>query len=304
MVPRQPVVVASAQAWRRPVNAVRVLVVGSRGQLGSDLVEVLDGDDDVLGVDLPDIDITDAESVAGVLASFVPDVVINCAAWTAVDDAELHEAAALKVNGLGPRVLAEQCSLTGAWLVQVSTDYVFDGAASAPYAEDAVPDPRSAYGRTKLAGEIAVRELLPDRHYIVRTAWLYGNGRNFVKTMARLEGERETVTVVDDQRGQPTYSRDLAQQILRLVDARPPAGVFHGTNAGEVTWFGLAQEIFVLLGADPARVLPVTSAEFAQAAQRPAYSVLGHDRWSEVGLAPMRAWNEALSDAIAAGVLN
>jgi len=281
---------------------MRILVVGSRGQLGSDLVEVAAGHD-VLGVDLPDIDITDPESVSAVLRSFPADVVVNCAAWTAVDDAETHEAAALRVNGLGPEVLAAACQASGAWLVQVSTDYVFDGTAMTPYAEDAEPDPRSAYGRTKLAGEIAVREALPDRHYIVRTAWLYGrNGTNFVKTMARLERERDTVSVVDDQRGQPTYSRDLAEQILLLVVARPPAGVFHGTNSGEVTWFEFAREIFSLLGADPDRVLPTTSTDFIRPAPRPAYSVLGHDRWAQVGLQPMRPWQEAIEAAIASGV--
>lgn len=283
---------------------MRILIIGSRGQLGSDLVDVIGPTDHtVLGLDLPEIDITDPASVADVLSSFAADVVVNCAAWTAVDEAETHEAAALRVNGLGPEVVAAACRTSGAWLVQVSTDYVFDGAAVSSYPEDAVPDPRSAYGRTKLAGEIAVRQALPERHYIVRTAWLYGrNGSNFVKTMARLEGARETVSVVDDQRGQPTYSRDLAEQILVLVEARPVAGVFHGTNAGEVTWYGFTREIFALLGADPERVLPTTSADFVRPAPRPAYSVLGHDRWAAVGLRPMRPWQEALADAIAAGV--
>ncbi len=284
---------------------MRILVVGSRGQLGTDLVEIVTarGSDEVLGLDLPDIDITDPSSVAGALVSFPADVVVNCAAWTAVDHAELNEPAALRVNGLGPRVLAEACAAAGAWLVQVSTDYVFDGEATQPYSEDQSPDPRSAYGRTKLAGEQAVSETLPDRHYIVRTAWLYGrNGTNFVKTMARLEAERPTVSVVDDQRGQPTYSRDLAEQIVALLDARPAAGTFHGTNSGDVTWFGFTQEIFRRLGADPARVLPTTSAEFVRPAPRPAYSVLGHEKWATVGLEPMRPWDEALADAIAAGV--
>lgn len=284
---------------------MKFLIVGSRGQLGSDLAALIGdrSDDSLLALDLPDIDITDPDSVSGVLNSFPADVIVNCAAWTAVDDAELNEEAALRVNGLGPRVLAEACRGSGSWLVQVSTDYVFRGDATEPYREDAAPDPRSAYGRTKLVGERAVHDVLPDRHYIVRTAWLYGrNGKNFVRTMARLEAERETVTVVDDQRGQPTYSRDLAEQILRLVDARPDAGTFHGTNTGEVTWFGFAREIFTVLGADPERVLPTTSAELGLAASRPAYSVLGHDRWADVGIPPMRPWREALEAAVAAGV--
>ena len=284
---------------------MRVLVVGAAGQLGTDLVEVLgeSAAHDVQGVDLPDIDITDPESVARVCADVRPEIVVNCAAYTAVDDAESHEDVALRVNGLGPRVLAEQCRASGAWLVHISTDYVFAGDAAAPYAEDAVPDPRTAYGRTKLAGEMAVRETLPEAHYVVRTAWLYGcYGANFVKTMLRLEQERDTVAVVDDQRGQPTYSRDLARQLALLIDSGAPAGTFHGTNSGDVTWYGLTREIFRLAGADPERVLPTSSSDFVRPAPRPAYSVLGHDAWASVGLVPMRPWREALAAAFDDGI--
>jgi len=284
---------------------MRVLVVGAAGQLGTDLVEVLRlaPGDEVVGIDLPDIDITDPDSVRRVLADVAPDVVVNCAAYTAVDEAEAHEDVALRVNGLGPRVLAEQCRASDAWLVHISTDYVFAGDATSPYAEGAAPAPRTAYGRTKLAGELAVREVLADRHYIVRTAWLYGrHGTNFVKTMLRLEKERDTVAVVDDQRGQPTYARDLAHQVALLIASGAPAGTYHGTNAGEVTWFGLTREIFRLAGADPDRVLPTSSSEFVRPAPRPAYSVLGHDAWASVGLAPMRPWQEALAAAFADGI--
>ncbi len=284
---------------------MRVLVIGSKGQLGSDLIEVLQVNRGlaILGLDLPEIDITDPLSVELAFGGFDPDFVINCAAWTAVDDAETHEDAALRVNGLGPRVIATECRKASAWLVHISTDYVFDGLASSPYAEDATPDPRSAYGRTKLAGEEAVREILPDSHYIIRTAWLYGRrGSNFVKTMLRLERERETVSVVDDQVGQPTYSRDLAEQIVHVMEMHPACGTYHGTNSGEVTWYGFTQEIFRLIGADPARVLPTTSAEFVRPAPRPAYSVLGHDKWRESGLPQMRDWREAIAAAIADGI--
>jgi dTDP-4-dehydrorhamnose reductase len=284
---------------------MRVLVVGAAGQLGRDVVDVLARNSSlaVLGIDLPEIDITDPESVELVFGGFDPDFVINCAAYTAVDDAEANEELALLVNGLGPRLIAKECRKASAWLVHVSTDYVFDGEATDPYAEDATPDPRSAYGRTKLAGEDAVREILPDAHYIVRTAWLYGcHGSNFVRTMLRLEGERDTVSVVDDQRGQPTYSRDLAEQIVQVFEKHPPAGTYHGTNSGEVTWFAFTQEIFRLAGADPARVLPTTSAEFVRAAPRPSYSVLGHDRWEGSGIPPMRPWQEALAAAFADGI--
>ena len=283
---------------------MRVLVTGANGQLGSELVALYSArsGDVVLGVDLPDMDITSELSVGAVFDSFSPDVVINCAAWTAVDAAEENEVGALAVNGEGPRALARACSAAGAWLVQISTDYVFSGEATSPYAEDAIPDPRSAYGRTKLAGELAAREELPEAHYIVRTAWLYGHqGNNFVKTMLRLEKERETIDVVDDQVGQPTYAADLASQIVALLDARPAAGTFHGTNSGEVSWHGFTQEIFRLIGADPARVIAVTSEQFVRPAPRPAYSVLGHQRWADVGVAEMRDWRRAIADAVQRG---
>jgi dTDP-4-dehydrorhamnose reductase len=283
---------------------MRVLVTGANGQLGSELVRLYAArsGDEVLGIDLPELDITSTESVAHTVSEFKPDVVINCAAWTAVDAAEENEPAAMAVNGEGPEKLAAACRVTGAWLVQISTDYVFSGEASSPYDEDASPDPQSAYGRTKLAGEMAVQSMLPDAHYIVRTAWLYGHeGSNFVKTMLRLESERETIDVVDDQIGQPTYAADLAAQIVALVDARPAAGTFHGTNSGEVSWHGFTQEIFRQIGANPARVVAVTSEQFVRPAPRPAYSVLGHRRWAEVGLTEMRDWREAITEAMQRG---
>lgn len=284
---------------------MRVLVIGHNGQLGSALMHVLRRDPSVTvrGVDYPDIDIADEQSVRHVFGGFDPDFVVNCAAYTAVDAAETDEDRALAINGLGPRHIAAQCREAGAWLVHVSTDYVFDGTASSPYAEDAQPSPTSAYGRTKLAGELAVRELLPQSHYLVRTAWLYGlQGNNFVKTMLRLERERETVAVVTDQVGQPTYAADLAEQIAMLMDRRPQPGTYHGTNSGEVSWFGFTREIFRLAGADPERVVPTTSAEFVRPAPRPAYSVLGHDRWTEQGLPEMRPWLAALEQAFEDGI--
>ena len=283
---------------------MRVLVTGSRGQLGSEFIELLAGRGDaVMGVDRPGIDITQPGSVRSAMTLFEPDVVINCAAWTAVDDAETHEAEALLVNGDGPRVLAEACREAGAWLVQISTDYVFSGEASTPYAEDAPTSPQSAYGRTKLAGEVAVREVLPDAHYIVRTAWLYGvNGNNFVKTILKAQRERGTVSVVTDQVGQPTYARDLAQQIIALLDARPVAGTFHGTNGGVASWFEFTQEIFERAGIAADAVQPTDSSAFVRPAPRPAYSVLGHDHWAQVGLEPMRDWREALADAFVDGI--
>jgi dTDP-4-dehydrorhamnose reductase len=182
--------------------------------------------------------------------------------------------------------------------VQVSTDYVFAGDADSPYAEDAPLHPATAYGRTKAAGEWAVRAELPDRHHIVRTAWLYGaHGPNFVRTIARVAGEREHLDVVDDQFGQPTWSADVAARIVALLDAGVPAGRFHATSSGQTSWFGLARAVLEELGEDPDRVRPTTSAAMARPAPRPAYSVLGHEGWERAGLSAPRDWRSVLSQA-------
>jgi dTDP-4-dehydrorhamnose reductase len=269
------------------------LVIGSRGQLGSDLIQLLG--DRAVGLDVPAIDITNTDSVAAAVNRIAPQVVVNCAAYTAVDAAETDEASAEAVNGLGAANVARACASSR--LVHVSTDYVFDGNASSPYAEDAMPAPRSAYGRTKLHGERAV--LQHPGAYVIRTAWLYGAaGSNFVKTMLGLERQNDTLTVVNDQVGQPTWSRDLAEQIITLAssDARP--GVYHGTNSGQISWYGFTRKIFELIGADPQRVRPTTTDKFPRPAPRPAYSVLGHDRWAQQGLMEMRPWEKALAEAL------
>ena len=269
------------------------LVIGSHRQLGSDLLDLLG--ERAVGLDVPDVDITDVGSVRDAIAQARPEVVINCAAYTAVDDAEADEATADLVNGVGAGNVAEACGT--ARLIHISTDYVFDGTATSPYPEDAVPGPRSAYGRTKLHGERAV--LLHPGAYVVRTAWLYGaNGSNFVKTMLTLEKSHETLSVVDDQVGQPTWSRDLAAQLIRLGESTAAPGIYHGTNSGRTSWFGFTRRIFELIGADPDRVLPTSTEQFPRPAPRPTYSVLGHKRWAQEGLSPMRPWDEALSEAI------
>ena len=277
----------------------RWLVVGCDGMLGQDLVAALGespGAHEVTAVDRDVLDIIDPDACLAAVADH--DIVVNVAAWTAVDEAETHEAQAFAVNAVGAANLARACSAVGARMVQVSTDYVFAGDATSPYAEDAPMAPRSAYGRTKGAGEWAVQSLCAQS-WIVRTAWLYGaHGPNFVKTMARLAAERDTLSVVDDQRGQPTWTVHLADAIVRLVEAEAPFGTYHGTSSGETTWFGFAQAIFSGLGLDPARVTPTTTDAFPRPAPRPAYSVLGHEAWKRAGLDVLPPWQESLTRAL------
>jgi dTDP-4-dehydrorhamnose reductase len=277
-------------------------VLGHAGMLGQDFMAAL-ASRNVTGFDRAEFDITDLDSVRSVITDF--DVVINCAAWTAVDDAEEKEPAALAINGDGPKNVAIVCKDIGAKLVHISTDYVFSGDATSPYAEDTLVGPKSAYGRTKLAGEIAIRETLPLDHYIVRTAWLYGEyGPNFIKTMLNLEKVKETISVVDDQIGQPTWTKDLVSQIIAMVDANVPSGTYHGTSSGQTSWFGLTQRIYELIEANPNRVLPTTTDAFPRPAPRPAYSVLGHDKWVTAGMSPIRNWEEALAAAFADGAFS
>ncbi|MDX6202695.1 MAG: dTDP-4-dehydrorhamnose reductase [Frankiales bacterium] len=277
----------------------RWLVTGAGGQLGSDLVAVLTAaGDEVVGLTRADLDISDERSVRAAVDRVWPDVVINAAAYTAVDAAETDEDEAYRVNATGPGVLATATS-GRARLLHVSTDYVFDGQGSAPYAEGDPTEPRSAYGRTKLAGERAALGVHPDA-YVVRTAWVYGaGGGNFVKTMAALEAKHDTISVVDDQRGSPTWSRDLAYGLVTLGRSAAAPGVYHCTNGGEATWYDLARAVFEELGADPGRVQPTTTDAFPRPAPRPAYSVLGTQRWRAAGLTPLRDWRVALGAAFA-----
>jgi dTDP-4-dehydrorhamnose reductase len=279
----------------------RYLIAGGGGMLGTDLAVALAGKD-VTNLTRAQLDVTDIESVHEAVAGH--DVILNAAAYTNVDGAETNEAAARLINATGAANLAIAAAANGAILVQVSTDYVFDGSGSAPYPEPTDPAPVSAYGRTKAEGEVLVQRLNPARSYVVRTAWLYGaNGSNFARTMVRLGSTQEEVEVVVDQVGQPTWSLDVANQIVALLDSRAPAGIYHATNSGQASWFDFAREIFRQVGWDPERVRPTTAARFARPAPRPNYSVLGHDAWGAVGLAPMRDWRDALSAAYGAGVL-
>jgi dTDP-4-dehydrorhamnose reductase len=294
----------------------RILVTGSAGMLGHDVVSLLrEHGEDVTALTRDELDIRDEARVRSAMGDLKPDVVVNCAAWTAVDDAERHEDEALALNGHAVAVLAAACRDSGAKLVHPSTDYVFPGDATSPYAEDAATGPRSAYGRTKLAGERAVREMLPESGYVVRTAWLYGaHGKNFVYTMMRLARAGKSPSVVDDQHGQPTWTADVARQIHALIATGAPPGVYHATSSGQTTWCGFAREIFEKLSTERSRALsaptgiaapfpreitvtPITTAEYPLPAPRPAYSVLGHSAWEPAGIQPIGDWRDALHRA-------
>jgi dTDP-4-dehydrorhamnose reductase len=288
-----------------------VLVPGGSGQLGRDLFALAGEDVEVLAPGSAELDLTQTSDVlkavkdlaARAEAAGAQPIVINAAAYTAVDAAETDEARAFAVNADGPRVLAAACSSRRVPLVHVSTDYVFAGdragADAVPYEPTDPIAPRSAYGRTKAAGEDAVLGS-GARAWVVRTAWVYGStGSNFVKTMVRLEGERETLSVVDDQRGTPTASADLAAgliELARLIAAgkAPEQRVLHCTGGGDTTWFGFARAIFAAVGADPERVKPCTSADFPSKVARPAFSVLSNASWRNAGLTPLRSWEDAL----------
>ncbi|MGE7389144.1 dTDP-4-dehydrorhamnose reductase [Streptomyces sp. NPDC004126] len=282
------------------------LVTGAGGMLARDLLgRLADAGIGAVAADRSALDVAGADSVRAAFDAHRPALVMNCAARTAVDAAEEDEAGAFAVNGTGPRLLAGACRAAGIPLLHVSTDYVFDGAGRDPYPEDAATAPLNAYGRSKLAGERAVLELLPDSGYVVRTAWLYGaGGSSFVRTVIGLERERPTLEVVEDQWGQPTWTGDLARQLvelgLRALAGTAPAGVYHGSSGGRTTWFGFCREIFRQIGADPDRVRPTTGDRYARPAPRPAWSVLGHRRWRAAGMAPIRHWRTALAEALPA----
>ncbi len=274
------------------------LVTGGAGQLGIAISEELDSRGITFTAEgSKDLDITDSEIVKDFIAQNLPSVIVNCAAWTDVDGAESNEESASKVNGIGPENLAVAAASNGCRLIHVSTDYVFSGESQTPFEIDDQIDPQSAYGRTKADGEKKVLTTYPQESYVVRTAWLYSaQGKNFAKTMTRLaltsDGE---VRVVNDQFGQPTSAVDLAKQIVDLGLSNAQAGIYHGTNGGQASWFEFAREIFSLAGADINRVVPVSSSEYPRPAKRPSYSVLSHSEWSKTSITPMRDWKIALA---------
>jgi dTDP-4-dehydrorhamnose reductase len=270
---------------------VRILVTGAAGMLGRDLSQDLGVAGALISTATrAELDLTDPDACLKAVERH--DVVVNAAAWTAVDEAEEHEAEAFAVNGTGAANLARACDDAGARLVHISTDYVFDGTSPTPYAESAPLAPASAYGRTKAAGEWAVRALCADS-LVVRTAWLYGaHGRCFPRTIAAALATRPTLEVVTDQLGQPTWTRDVAELVRELLAARAPAGIYHATAGGQTSWHGFARAVAVAAGADPGRVHETTSAEFVRPAARPAYSVLGHRTLERAGVDPIGPWDE------------
>ncbi len=276
---------------------MRIAVLGSAGQLGRDLTPRLVGE--VVPVPRGDGDLARPEVLRATLLELKPDAVVNCAAYNFVDKAETEPDAAFKVNGDGVRHLADICREIGAYLVHVSTDYVFglDDARTDPLGEDAPPGPVSAYGLSKLAGEYWARMRCP-KHLVIRTCGLYGvwgsggKGGNFVETMLRMAGQGKPLKVVADQRCTPTYTADLADAIAQLV-AKEVTGLVHATNAGACSWHKFAAEIFRLAGV-AADLSPISSAEFAAPARRPGYSVLACRRLADAGI-PMRPWQEALA---------
>jgi dTDP-4-dehydrorhamnose reductase len=285
-----------------------LLIPGGTGQLGRELVARAPAGAEVHAPGSGDLDITNAGAVVEAVKTLAgtatePPVVINAAAYTAVDAAETDGDRAFAVNSDGPRVLAAACSAHGVPLIQVSTDYVFPGDADSPYLTDDALGPRSVYGVTKAVGEEAVLGS-GAQAWVVRTSWVYGaHGANFVKTMARLAATRDELSVVDDQRGSPTWTGDLAAGLLELATlvaaGKEPPVVLHATGGGETTWCGLARAVFEELGLDASRVQPATTADHPRPAARPAYSVLSGEAWRSAGLTPLRPWRDALTAAFA-----
>ncbi len=268
---------------------MRVLITGAGGQLGHDLVAAFEGHE-VLGTTHASMDLPDRDSVLATICGFEPDVVIHGAAWTAVDACESDPDKAFATNAFGTRNVAEAARRIGAHVVYVSTDYVFDGQKEGPYREWDVTEPTSVYGASKLAGE---RELDPGST-IVRTSWVCGvNGNNFVKTMLRLAREKDSWGVVNDQRGCPSFTEDLAASIKRLAIARMP-GVFHLSNSGPTTWYEFACAIVDGAGLDSSRINPITTADYPTPAKRPANSVLDNGAWKLAGFAPLDDWHAPL----------
>lgn len=278
---------------------MKILVTGVRGQLGYDVVKELNGRGiETVGVDIEEMDITDEASVNKVIREAAVDAVIHCAAYTAVDAAEEHEELCRRVNAEGPRNIARVCRELDIPMVYISTDYVFDGRGERYWEPEDEKNPQSVYGKTKYEGELAVQELL-EKYFIVRIAWVFGiNGKNFVKTMLNLSKNHDTVRVVNDQFGSPTYTYDLAKLLADMV-VTEKYGVYHATNEGVCSWYEFACAIFEEAGMEM-KVLPVTTQEYGASANRPANSRMSKDKLTECGFRRLPDWRDALKRYIAA----
>lgn len=275
---------------------MKILITGSNGMLGHDLREVLKDNHDLVLTTSKTLDITDKKQVMDFIGDSKPDIVINSAAYTDVDGCEENRDLAYAVNGEGVRNLALACREVDCALLHVSTDYVFDGTARDPIAEDGEIGPISVYGKSKLEGEKAILEIL-DKYFIVRTAWLYGiNGKNFPKTMLELAENHSEITVVYDEVGTPTYTPDLAYGISQLIET-DKYGIYHLTNSGSCSWCEFSRLIFEIADKD-VKVIPVTASEFARPAPRPSYSVLENKNWIDNGFKPLRDYKEAIKEYI------
>ncbi len=276
--------------------SMKVLLTGCKGQLGLELIRQFGrfpGVYDVLETDVHNLDITDQAEVFSLVRKEKPEVVINCAAYTNVNRCETDELNAFKVNAAGARNLSAAAFSAGAGIVQISTDYVFDGSGNAPKREYDSINPQSVYGKSKALGEILVRETNP-RHYILRTAWLYGEGNNFVRTMLRLAKEKEALKVIYDQIGTPTSTKDLAECIINIINTGS-YGTYHATCEGDCSWYDFACKIFELKGID-IRVERITTEQFNSPSARPKYSVLENHMLELINLNTFRNWEEALKD--------
>jgi dTDP-4-dehydrorhamnose reductase len=272
---------------------MKVMIAGCRGMLGSDLMAQFGPAHELLGVDRPEMDITHPGQCLAQVEHFRPDVVINAAALTLVDYCETHEQEALRVNGDGAGNLARAAAAAGALFVHYSTDYVFDGRKKEAYLEEDEPNPQSAYGRSKLLGEDQVRRSCPD-HLIIRTSWLFGrNGSNFIRTVVTAAEKRAPLRVVTDQRGSPSYSKDVASHTQLLIEAGCRA-TYHLTNRGSCTWYELALKALEFARIKDVSITPVSIRDFPRPAPRPANSVLANARLKQNGLPLMRPWQDAV----------
>lgn len=274
---------------------MRILLTGRNGQVGWELERMLPALGEVIATDRGTLDLADPDAIRRVVRDARPDVIVNAAAYTAVDKAESEPQVAVKINAVAPEILAEEAKRLGALVLHYSTDYVFDGSKRSPYVETDETNPLSTYGRTKLEGELGIRAT-GARHLILRTEWIYsGRGNNFLLTMLRKAKQGTPLRVIDDQIGSPTWARDVAELTVNVLRTEPPAGIYHASAAGQTSWCGFAREIFKLAGS-AVKVDAISTKEYPTPAKRPAYSVLSNGLLANAArIAPIGDWRERLA---------